>query len=89
MEQFKCPMCGELQNILQIEWEVVGATDEFEIGDNIESMIRHATIGIEADCPDCSYSGSVDSFEIVNELTEEEQNELDARTLEGQLELEI
>jgi len=84
MEQFKCPDCGELQETLVLEYEVIGETLMVP-QDNIDDLIEAASVYVEASCEFCSYSGAPENFIVVDELTEEEKNELESRPVEGQI----
>ena len=84
MEQFKCPSCGGLQETLEVEMEIVGSQNTMMPSETGQELIDNASVGIEANCEFCSYSGDPDNFDVVEELTEEEQNEKDNRPLKGQ-----
>ena len=89
MEQFKCPMCNGLQETLEINMEVVASESIMMVNETSDDLIEAATIGIEASCSFCTHSGDPDEFIVVDELTEEEQNELDSRPVEGQIVLKF
>jgi len=84
MEQFKCPSCGELQETLILEYEVIGE-NLMVPQDNIDDLVEAASVYVQAECEWCGHSDAPDSFIVVDELTEEEQNELESRPVEGQI----
>jgi len=73
MEYFRCPSCGELQETLNIEMEVVNGYDIMMPNEIAENIVENASIGIEASCQFCSYTSDPDDFKVIDieEETEE------------------
>jgi len=67
MEGYKCPQCGKVQKDLRIVMECDISETYIGIYDVVDDVIANNSIWAEAECNSCSYSGSVESFELVEE----------------------